>query len=179
MDSIHNMECVRAFNWMVHQGEVTIVGYNEDKESVVVPDLIFGLPVTRISGLPFWRKTRLVAITLPKTLISIGEEVFLGCTSLASIALPPGVQRIGKKAFAGCTTLASVDIPPSVISIEEGAFDGCRSLANIHIPDSVHSISPSAFRGCVSLEAIALPAGSLGLTKADGARFDSLKAALV
>ena len=57
--------------------------------------------------------------------------MFDRCTSLASVSIPNSVMEIGDGAFFGCTSLASVSIPESVKRIGEGAFGGCTSLAEI------------------------------------------------
>lgn len=49
-----------------------------------------------------------------------------------SVTIPYSVLYIGNWAFAGCSSLASVTIPYSVEGIANNAFSGCSSLASIY-----------------------------------------------
>lgn len=70
-------------------------------------------------------------IVLPRSVTSIEEIAFSGCSSLASINIPDSVTSIGDGAFVECTSLESITIPNSVTSIGKNAFYGCSSLASI------------------------------------------------
>ncbi len=98
-------------------------------------------------------------ITLPSTLRTMGNGVFMFCTSLTSITIPEGVTSIGNSTFSSCSSLASITIPNSVTSIGNSAFSMCSSLTSISIPDSVTSIGNSAFFSCESLTSITIPVG--------------------
>ena len=77
----------------------------------------------------------------------IAGGAFDGCESLTSITIPNSVISIGEFAFDGCTSLTSVTIPNSVISIGGRAFENCSSLISVTIPNSVTSIGEDAFEG--------------------------------
>jgi hypothetical protein len=61
-------------------------------------------------------RDKLVSLTLPESLTSIGYGAFLGCTSLASISLPSIITTIGPSTFYGFTSLVSLDLPDSLTS---------------------------------------------------------------
>ena len=79
------------------------------------------------------------------TIISIGEEAFIDCSSLTSVTIPNSVTSIEEGVFAGCSLLTSVDIPTGVKHIGYWAFSGCSSLKKVAIPNSVTSIGEEAF----------------------------------
>jgi hypothetical protein len=58
----------------------------------------------------------LTAITIPDSITSIEDGVFLGCTSLTSITIPTSVTSIGEYAFAGCNSLTSVRFEGTITS---------------------------------------------------------------
>ena len=100
--------------------------------------------------------TKLVTISLPESVTSIGNYAFISCSSLVYITIPESVNNIGGYAFAYCTSLKSVKLPNRT-KIEDGTFSNCSSLTNVNIPDGVTIIvdaySAPIFAGCSSLVA--------------------------
>ena len=94
-----------------------------------------------ITALPiqaFYKSTNVENLILPNTLITIGEEMFKGCSSLATVTFENGSQLKtieggypSSGTFADCTALTSIEIPASVETIEAAAFKGCSSLATV------------------------------------------------
>ena len=82
--------------------------------------------------------------TIPKSVTSIGNSAFSGCTGLKQIRIPNSVKSIGKFAFKGCTDLKEITIPNSVKSIGTWAFKGCTDLKEVTIPNSAR-IAHDAF----------------------------------
>ena len=100
----------------------------------------------------------LTNITIPNTVTSIGDSAFYHCGRLTSVTIPDGVTSIGDDAFSWCS-LTSVTIPDSVTSIGDDAFNSCRSLTTVTIGNGVTSIGHSAFYGCKSITSITIPDG--------------------
>jgi hypothetical protein len=90
-------------------------------------------------------------VTIPGSVISIGNRAFYDCSSLKSVTIPDGVTSIGDRAFYGCNNLTSVTIPGSVTSIGGEAFALCSSLTSASIPGSVTAVGVGVFRGCDKL----------------------------
>ena len=99
----------------------------------------------------------LTSVTIPNSVISIGNSAFQNCSDLQSIIIPNSVTSIGGCAFQACSSLTSVDIPNSITSIGTAAFYNCRGLTSVVISDSVTSIGINAFYGCTSLTSVTIP----------------------
>ena len=113
--------------------------------------------VIKIGEKAFLGCSSLKSITIPNSVTGIGDEAFYNCTSLTSIKIPNSVTWIGNAAFGQCKSLTFIDIPNSVTWIGAGAFSHCTSLTSITIPNSVTSIGSSHFLGCKSLSSIVIP----------------------
>ena len=99
----------------------------------------------------------LTSISIPDSVVIIGNSAFSGCKEMTSISIPNNVTYIGDHAFYGCSGLTNISLPDSITSIGKSAFDECTRLTCINIPDGVTSIGNSAFRYCSSLTSIIIP----------------------
>ncbi|MBO7082498.1 MAG: leucine-rich repeat domain-containing protein [Bacteroidales bacterium] len=111
----------------------------------VIPDSV------RIIEFAFAGQSDLESMTLPASVVNIGESSFCSCKALKEIIIPNSVKKIGKDAFARCSNLREISIPRSVIEIESRAFGGCENLSDVTIPRSVKSIAINAFEDCPRL----------------------------
>lgn len=100
---------------------------------------------------------------IPRSIISIGDHAFYGCSGLTSIDIPSSVTSIGTQTFGDCINLTSIDIPNSVTSIKDVAFAGCSGLTTISIPNSVTNIDNGVFDGCSNLTSITIPSSVIAL----------------
>lgn len=103
-----------------------------------------------------FNKKKMVGVTLPNGLKTIGPYAFWGCTSLSSLVIPNGVTTIKRHAFLQ-TGLTSISVPDSVTSIEEGAFANCESLTEVNLPNSITTLSNGIFLGCKALTSVTIP----------------------
>ena len=88
-------------------------------------------------------------LTIPSSVVTIGESAFLFCISLNSLTLGNSVTTIGNQAFMNCASLAgSLVIPNSVVTIGEDAFQNCFLFSSLTIGNSVTSIGNNAFKDC-------------------------------
>ena len=94
-----------------------------------------------------------------KTVIVTGgtkifERAFYNCDYLTSVTLPDSVVNLGEYVFAGCSELSNVVLGNSLLDIGLGAFYNCSSLASITIPKNIRRIDEMAFRYCDSLRSV-------------------------
>ncbi len=115
--------------------------------------------VTRIDS---FNILTLQAVTLPDSLVEIGEMAFYG-TLLESVDLPSGLERIGANAFLECYKLKSITIPSGVTELESGVFFNCESLKTVMFSADLTTIEQHAFVGCKALEEIMLFSSNLNI----------------
>ncbi|MDE5829949.1 MAG: leucine-rich repeat protein [Duncaniella sp.] len=120
--------------------------------SITLPESIIS-----IGDYAFYYCSSLTSINIPESVTSIGEYTFFRCKALTSINISNGVTSIGNYAFQDCTSLPAVNISGGVTSIGLSAFSYCSSLTSINLPESVTSIGLSAFSYCSSLTSINIP----------------------
>ena len=83
--------------------------------------------------------------TVKKGTKLIADAAFLSCKNLTDITIPNSVINIGENAFNGCSGLKNLTIPNSVTSIGDFAFSNCTQLTNVTVSDSVISIGAFTF----------------------------------
>ena len=151
------------------------------KSDLIIPDYLDGYKVTAIDAQACQNAKELTKLTLPKTLVSIGDAAFKGCvnlkevnlselsvrslgnnafdgcTSLTSIELPKSLRTIGKSCFANCTSLTTAKLSDGMSEIPSGMFSKCSALTSVVFPEKVKIIEDNAFYQCSSLTELALP----------------------
>lgn len=136
--------------------------------------------VSQISDCMFLECSSIYEITLPNTIIAVGDGAFSGCLKLASIDLSKTkTATIGAKGFAYCENLSTIQLPSTLTIIDEAAFiedknlrlvqnlektivstigirvfEGCSNLSSIKLPQTLSSLGESAFDGCSNLSSV-------------------------
>ncbi len=155
-----NEECAANpssdFEYRIMRGKVTITGLKNEKMQgeVVIPQIINGLPVTRIGCAAFKDCHGLTRVTIPNSVTKIEDLAFTDCDGLTEIQIPNSVPLIALATFSGCDRLTKVQLPNSIKAMDYGAFGGCERLTEIEIPSSVTEINDGAFWGGPHLIAI-------------------------
>lgn len=119
--------------------------------------------ITAIGDLAF-SNSGITAITLPKSINTMGTSVFKSCTNLENVEFEPGMDlptnMLPDYTFYGCTKLAIFPtLPSSTTIIGKSAFEKCSSLNSLELNETeLKIISNQAFYSCGALRSITLPA---------------------
>ena len=146
------------FEYSVIDGSVAVTKYISSNENAIIPQSIDGMPVTAIAADAFKGNQTLKSVSVPDSVLYIGDRAFHGCSSLEEVKLGQGVREIGSYAFYDCHSLARADLPIGLECVGVSAFRYCRALCEIVIPKTVCAVGNDAFYGCVSLEYVKLDA---------------------
>ncbi len=87
---------------------IEVKAYHGDREEVMVPEMLEGIPV-----------------------VKIGAYCFHNMRQLRKIKIPDGVTEIGSHCFYDCRNLKTVCLSDRVVSIEDGAFKNCQEVTDI------------------------------------------------
>lgn len=172
-------------------------------EEITIPATYNGKAVTTIIENGFSGATNLKKITIPNSIISVGDNAFYNCGNLqynekdgglylgnaenpylilvkakdATITrcdVEPTTIAICDNAFYGCTELSILNIPNTVKNIGSYAFKGCSAVDVINIPEGCTYIGTETFEGCVNLRKINIPASVSNIGKSAFANCQSL-----
>jgi len=104
--------------------------------------------VTSIGDLAFLNNSSLTSISIPSSVLHIGENAFTS-SGLTSVTIPGTVTSIGNAAFQQIGSLSSVIIQEGVTSLPTQAFynNFSNSIVNVSLPNSLTVIGDAAFFG--------------------------------
>ncbi len=75
---------------------VTINSYDGDEKNVIIPSSIENYPVKEIGGGNcFSNINKVESITVPDSVVAIGDFRFFGCPNLTKVVIPSSVKKIG------------------------------------------------------------------------------------
>lgn len=129
------------FTYEDTESGIKITGYNGTDNEIIIPSNIEGKTVIEIESEAFLNNLNITAITIPETVVTIGESSFRSCKNLNKINFAENSQleSIDDYAFAD-TGLTSIIIPDGVLTIGDYVFEDCNNLETIEIPSSTISI---------------------------------------
>lgn len=122
----------------------------KDQKEITLPNLK-NIPKGGMQSFNF-----IVCVTIPSSVVEIGELAFYHIHSLKEIHFTKNsnLRTIKRSAFNACINLTTFDIPESVISIEIEAFRSCQCLEKVKIPPHLKSLENFVFYDCISLQEV-------------------------
>ena len=154
---------------LLEDGTAQIVDYIAEYPTAEIPETIDGNTVTSIGARALADCNYLDAITIPNTVISIGDFAFSG-GGVTEITIPDSVTEIGINPFAYVSSLQKIIVSPdhpilatidgvlfrktdkTILSYPQGKEDTGYS-----IPDGITAIGDGAFYYCNALTTITIP----------------------
>lgn len=79
--------------------------------------------------------TTVTSVTLPQSLVKIGDYAFYDCKQLTALEIPQSVATIDRKAFSNCSALTSINIPAAVRTLAFDMFSKCNALTRVDLTD--------------------------------------------
>ena len=100
-------------------------------EAIVLPDT-----VRYLSKAAFAIDGALKYVYLGKSIETVEDDIFNGCSSLEEVTFPEGTKSIGTLVFWGTKSIKSITIPASVTEISNVFYfkDNCNPDVEIHTP---------------------------------------------
>ena len=93
-------------------------------------------------------------LPLPKELVHIGSEAFLGLDAIKHISFGEKIVNLDTACFSQCKNIRNVNLPDSVKEIGIGCFSECSSLREINFGSGIQYVFTNAFRDCKNLELV-------------------------
>jgi uncharacterized repeat protein (TIGR02543 family) len=136
--------------------------------NIVIPNIINGRKVIKISDYAFYSCTELTSVKLHNNITTIGEYAFSGCAKITGITIPDSVAYIGDDAFMDCENLKNIKVDHSntyyssyrgvLYDKQKSYLENCPPGVNeCEIPETVHTLGYGAFATCKNLVFINIP----------------------
>ena len=115
--------------------------------------------------------TAIKSVSVPSSVVSLGEGAFASCKKLSYAEIPSGISKVSASLFSGCSALEAFFVKDdgsygsASLTVESNAFSGCSALRELVIYTRADSlrIAKNAFNGCSGLKSVSLDCRSLAL----------------
>lgn len=97
------------------------------------------------------------SITVPDSVIKIGDSALRNCMYLREISFHEGIKEICAYAFSTCLELETIQLPPNLDNLGNLAFQNCGKLSKVTFKGKPTLIKSNAFEGCANLKIINVP----------------------
>ncbi|GEM_PF-6100973 len=95
-----------------------------------------------------FENSKLVSITFPSKITSIGSNMFKNCSLLETVNFNEAITSIGASAFENCNSLTSMTLPDTIESVASGAFTSCANLTEFYVGSGIKSIYSDSVKNC-------------------------------
>ena len=113
--------------------------------------------ITHIGAYAFFYYTNCRSVSLPSSLVSIGESAFAMNYGLTQLDLPEGLRKLGDMAFMSCRALKRLTVPSTLETIGRNTFSSCGSLSDVTLSEGLTALGRLMFSGDRQLKNITLP----------------------
>jgi len=93
----------------------------------------------------FYNNDKIEFISLPNSIIEIGEKAFKNCYFLKEVTLGEDLEIINNEAFYNCESLSKVILNEKLKEIKKEAFSYCTSLKELYIGNNLEFIGEKVF----------------------------------
>ena len=161
--------------------------YSTPTGTLVIPSTVVNggttYNVTAIDRMAFQYCYGLTEVTIPGSVVSIGQRAFAEDTLLVTAILEEGIERIDMMAFISCTRLDTIELPTTLTRIAVSAFEntayynnsdnwssemmltlgqwvlkvGNQASGTVHVHEGVMGVANSAFLYCRYIDKVVLP----------------------
>lgn len=113
--------------------------------------LTLGKNLRTIGAFAFRESRYTGSLTLPDSVVELGERAFCNCGNLnGTLTLGKNLRTIGKEAFSGCAFTGSLTIPEGITEIADGTFSSLYQSSGMFtgkltLPSTLKTIGASAF----------------------------------
>ena len=179
------------YEYEVINDTITITRYIGSDEIVNIPSTIDDKPVTVIGDSAFHWLPDLSSVTIPASVLRVGNTTFGWCYELNEVNVDPGNRCYSsidgvlfdktQVELISCPggKIGNYNIPPGVVKIGDFAFQACVWLERIGIPVSVIEIGDAPFAWCNDLQEIAVDPANSVFSSFEGSLFSKSASKLI
>lgn len=153
------------WNAINYTEEIRLAKFISKLSSVVFGDKVKHIPASFFSQLNYFNESLNISeITIPESVISIGEDAFYGCENLTKVnylgTADKWVEIDFVDEYSNPISVSNFYIKDELVEdveltsasqVKDFAFYNCTSLKSLKIGDTVESIGKNAFYGCTGL----------------------------
>lgn len=136
---------VNGVTYQVNGQYATVVGSDNQSETLTVLAQYGGVPVTEIASTAFNGNKQLKQIVLPDTILTIRSGAFGGCSSLTEVVIPDSVTTLENNSFTGMSSLKFIQINQTGVNRFSKAVSGYPMGLCVVLSDNVTKIPVEAF----------------------------------
>lgn len=163
----------KGFVYIVDENETaTIIAYRGDESLLSIPSRIGAdgrYEVAAIAAGAFKDMAGIIAIEIPKSILTIGEMAFYRCENLNAITVDSANQayasfdgmlfdrNLTKLIYCPDAREGNATLPNGVKEIEGYAFANCYRITSVKLPEGITKMGAHAFEDCMSISGIVIP----------------------